>query len=82
MNNKEFVAKQKKLLKRANRLRANMRFWNCVSKITRFGIHGFVMWMIVRTIKKFEKFNRDVDSFNRELKRERKFRRRERAMSR
>jgi hypothetical protein len=40
------------------------------------------MWMIVRTFKKFEQFNRDADSFNRELKRERKFRRRERAMSR
>lgn len=82
MNNKELVEKQRKLLKRSNRLRENLRFWNYVSKVTRFGIHGFVMWMIVRTFKKFEQFNRDADAFNRELKRERKFRRRERAMSR
>ena len=68
-----------KLTRKSKRIQRALAFWTRLANITRFGLHGFVLWRIRRAYEQAVEFNRVAQIFNR---RERKERRRAEAMRR
>lgn len=67
------------LTRKGMRIQFALNFWTRVATVTRFGLHGFVLWMIRRSYKRAVEFNTIAQAYNR---RERKERRRLKAMGR
>lgn len=71
--------KHDELTRKARRILLALNFWTRVATFTRFGLHGFVLWMIRRAYKRAVEFNMIAQAHNR---RERKERRRLEAIRR
>lgn len=68
-----------RLTRKSKRIQRALAFWTRFANITRFSLHGFVLWRIRRAYEQAVEFNRVAQIFNR---RERKERRRAEAMRR
>ena len=77
--NSSIYKKHDELTRRGRRIRFALNFWTRVAAVTRFGLHGFVLWMISRAYKRAVEFDMIAQAHNR---RERKERRRLKAMGR
>jgi hypothetical protein len=71
--------KRDELTRKGVRIQFALNFWTRVAAVTRFGLHGFVLWMIRRAYGRAVEFNRIAQAHNR---RERKERRRLESMGR
>jgi hypothetical protein len=71
--------KRDELTRKGVRIQSALNFWTRVATFTRFGLHGFVLWMIRRAYGRAVEFNRIAQAHNR---RERKERRRLESMGR
>lgn len=47
-----------------------LSFWTRAARITRFGIHGFVLWRIRRNYEKAIEFNRKAQAYNKRRRKE------------
>ena len=77
--NSSIYKKHDELARRGMRIQFALNFWTRVATVTRFGLHGFVLWMIRRAYRRAVEFNTIAQAHNR---RERKERRRLEAMGR
>lgn len=71
--------KHDELTRKGRRIQLALKFWTRVATVTRFGLHGFVLWRIRRAYERAVEFNMIAQAHNR---RERKERRRLEAMGR
>ena len=71
----ELIDRAAKLTRRAKRIERALKFWLSLYKVTRFGIHGFVLAMIRRTIAKAQENNKKAIMCNKEMRRVRRIRR-------
>ena len=71
--------KNDELTRKGRRIQLALHFWTRVATFTRFGLHGFVLWMIRRAYMRAVEFNVVAKKNNR---RERKERRRLEAIGR
>jgi hypothetical protein len=69
--------KHDELTRKGRRIQLALNFWTRVATVTRFGLHGFVLWRIRRAYERAVEFNMIAQAHNR---RERKERRRLEAM--
>lgn len=69
----------KKAARKARMIQFRLNFWTKIARLTRFGMHGFILWRIRRAYEDAEAYNRMAGQFNRQQRRER---RRERAIRR
>ena len=67
----------KKVARKARMIQFRLNFWTKIARLTRFGMHGFVLWRIRRAYEDSAAYNRMAGQFNRQQRRER---RRERAI--
>lgn len=74
----ELIDRAAKLTRRAKRIERALKFWLALSQVTRFGIHGFVLAMIRRTISQAQENNKKAIMCNKEMRRVRRIRRGER----
>ena len=79
MNSSNIYNKHDELTRKGRRIQFALNFWTRVAAVTRFGLHGFVLWMIRRAYGRAVEFNMIAQAHNR---RERKERRRLKAMVR
>lgn len=70
----ELIDRAAKLSCRAKRIERALNFWLAISAITRFGLHGFVLAMIRRTIRKANENNAQAIRCNKEMRRVRNMR--------
>ena len=70
--------KHDELTRTGRRIQFALNFWTRVAAVTRFGLHGFVLWMIRRAYGRAVEFNMIAQAHNR---RERKERRRLKAIA-
>ena len=77
--NSSIYNKHDELTRNGMRIQFALNFWTRVAAVTRFGLHGFVLWMIRRSYKRAVEFNMIAQAHNR---RERKERRRLKAIGR
>ena len=77
--NSSIYKKHDELTRKGRRIQLALNFWTRVAAVTRFGLHGFVLWMIRRAYGRAVEFNMIAQAHNR---RERKERRRLKAMGR
>ena len=77
--NSSVYKKNDELTRTGRRIQFALNFWTRVAAVTRFGLHGFVLWMIRRAYGRAVEFNMIAQAHNR---RERKERRRLKAMGR
>lgn len=71
----ELIDRAAKLTRRAKRIERALKFWLALYKVTRFGVHGFVLAMIRRTIEKAQENNKKAIMCNKEMRRIRRIRR-------
>ena len=71
----ELIDRAAKLTRRAKRIERALKFWLALSQVTRFGLHGFVLAMIRRTISKAQENNKKAIMCNKEMRRVRRIRR-------
>ena len=69
----------KKVARKARMIQFRLNFWTKIARLTRFGMHGFILWRIRRAYEDAAAYNRMAVQFNRQQRRER---RRERAIRR
>ena len=67
----------KKVARKARMIQFRLNFWTKIARMTRIGLHGFVLWRISRAYEDAVAYNRMAGQFNRQKRRER---RRERAI--
>ena len=67
----------KKVARKARMIQFRLNFWTKIARLTRFGMHGFILWRIRRAYEDAAVYNRMAGQFNRRQRRER---RRERAI--
>ena len=67
----------KKVARKARMIQFRLNFWTKIARLTRFGLHGFILWRIRRDYEDAAAYNRMAGQFNR---RQRKERRRELAI--
>ena len=71
----ELIDRAAKLTRRAKRIERALKFWLALSQVTRFGLHGFVLAMIIRTLSKARENNTKAIMCNKEMRRVRRIRR-------
>ena len=69
----------KKVARKARMIQFRLNFWTKIERLTRFGMHGFILWRIRRAYEDAAAYNRMAVQFNRQQRSER---RRERAIRR
>ena len=69
----------KKVARKARMIQFRLNFWKKIARLTRFGMHGFILWRIRRAYEDAAAYNSIAVQFNRQQRRER---RRERAIRR
>ena len=69
----------KKVARKARMIQFRLNFWTKIARLTRFGLHGFILCRIRRAYEDAAAYNRMAGQFNRQQRRER---RRERAIRR
>ena len=69
----------KKVARKARMIQFRLNLWTKIARLTRFGMHGFILWRIRRAYEDAAAYNRMAVQFNRQQRRER---RRERAIRR
>lgn len=69
----------KKVARKSRMIQFRLNFWTKIARLTRFGMHGFILWRIRRAYEDAAAYNRMAGQFNRQQRRER---RRERAIRR
>ena len=69
----------KKVTRKARMIQFRLNLWTKIARLTRFGMHGFILWRIRRAYEDAAAYNRMAGQFNRQQRRER---RRERAIRR
>ena len=69
----------KTVARKASMIQFRLNFWTKIARLTRFGMHGFILWRIRRAYEDAAAYNRMAGQFNRQQRRER---RRERAIRR
>lgn len=67
----------KKVARKARMIQFRLNLWTKIARLTRIGLHGFVLWRIRRAYEDAAAYNRMAGQFNRQQRRER---RRERAI--
>lgn len=67
----------KKAARKARMIQFRLNFWTKIARLTRFGLHGFILWRIRRAYEDAAVYNHMAGQFNRQQRRER---RRERAI--
>ena len=71
---KQVIDTADKLTKRARRIERALKFWLALHEVTKFGLHGFVLWRIRRNLEKAQANNSRAVQVNRELRRVRRMR--------
>lgn len=64
--------KHDELTRDGRRIQLALNFWTRVANVTRFGLHGFVLWRIRRAYERAVEFNMIAQAHNRRERRERR----------
>ena len=64
--NSSIYKKHDELTRKGRRIQLALNFWTRVATFTRFGLHGFVLWMIRRAYKRAVEFNMIAQAHKRE----------------
>ena len=56
--------KGEQIQRETQRLQRAINFWGRVAAVTRFGVHGFVLWRYRRAFERAVEHNKKVESFN------------------
>lgn len=64
--------KHDELTRKGRRIQLALNFWTRVANVTRFGLHGFVLWRIRRAYQRAVEFNMIAQAHNRRERKERR----------
>jgi len=65
----------KKVARKARMIQFRLNLWTKIARLTRFGMHGFILWRIRRAYEDAAAYNRMAVQFNRQQRRERRLER-------
>ena len=61
----------KKVTRKARMIQFRLNLWTKIARLTRFGMHGFILWRIRRAYEDAAAYNCMSVQFNRQQRRER-----------